>query len=99
MLRNKYLKQIEGEDTTFHSVILAGVHDIKNIKMKIRNKKESEYNSPWNIAIDFDIDMSFSANEISTMLTDYEKDYHTGMDIGFIAENLRLYTSGYPYLV
>ena len=99
MLRNKYLKQIEGEDTTFHSVILAGVHDIKNIKMKIRNKKEFEYNSPWNIAIDFDIDMSFSANEISTMLADYEKDYHTGMDIDFIAENLRLYTSGYPYLV
>ena len=29
MLRNKYLLRNEGEDYTFHIVILAGVHDVK----------------------------------------------------------------------
>jgi hypothetical protein len=58
---------------------------------------QSKYNSPWNIAADFDIDMSFSAKEIETMLVDYENDYHTGMDISTIAQEIRFYTSGYPY--
>lgn len=35
---------------TFHSVILAGVYDIKNLKLKIRPEEEHKYNSPWNIA-------------------------------------------------
>ena len=33
----------------FHSVILAGVYDIKNLKLKIRPDEEHQYNSPWNI--------------------------------------------------
>jgi len=99
MLRNKYLKRNEGEDTTFHSVILVGVHDVKNIKMKIRNSDESQYNSPWNVAIDFKVDMSFLVDEIAGMLADYEKDHNTGMDIRHMAEKLREYTSGYPFLV
>ena len=49
----------------FHSVILAGVYDIKNLKLKIRPNSEHQYNSPWNIAADFDIDMSFSAGQIA----------------------------------
>jgi hypothetical protein len=56
-------------------------------------------NSPWNIAVDFDIDMSFSAPEIETMLVEYEKDHLTGMNICEIAKEIRFYTSGYPYLV
>jgi hypothetical protein len=56
-------------------------------------------NSPWNIAVDFDIDMSFSAKEIETMLAAYENDHHTGMNISEIAQEIRFYTSGYPYLV
>lgn len=36
MLRSKYLLRNEGRDYTFHSVILAGVHDIKTLKLKIR---------------------------------------------------------------
>jgi hypothetical protein len=60
---------------------------------------ESSMNSPWNIAIDFDIDMSFSAKEIETMLIEYENDYHTGMNISEIAQEIRFYTNGYPYLV
>jgi hypothetical protein len=33
------------------------------------------------------------------MLIEYENDYHTGMDISGIAQEIRFYTSGYPYLV
>lgn len=99
MLRSKYLLAIKNRDFTFHSVVLAGVHDIKNIKMKIRDKNEIEYNSPWNIAIDFNLDMSFSAKEISTMLVDYENDHKIGMNIELISERLYEFTSGYPYLV
>jgi hypothetical protein len=36
MLRKKYLLRNEGEDTTFQSVILAGVHDVKTLKLKLR---------------------------------------------------------------
>lgn len=83
----------------FHSVILAGVYDIKNLKLKIRHDAEHQYNSPWNIAASFDIDMSFSVNQITAMLEEYETDHHTEMDIVSIAEEIYRYTSGYPYLV
>ena len=53
MLRNKYLLRNEGEDHAFQSVILAGVHDVKNLKLEIRADAERKYNSPWNIAVGF----------------------------------------------
>ena len=84
---------------TFQSVILAGVYDVKNIKRKLRPEDAHKVNSPWNIAADFNIDMSFSEAEIAGMLQDYEADYHTGMDINAIAKLLYDYTSGYPFLV
>ena len=59
LLRGYYLNR-ENRDT-FYSVILAGVYDIKNLKLKIRHDGEYKYNSPWNIAARFNIDMSFSA--------------------------------------
>ena len=99
MLRNKYMKRQEGMDDTFKSVILAGVYDIKNLKLKLRPEEEKKYNSPWNIAADFNVDMSFSPKEIATMLEDYEANHHTGMDIGEISNALHFYTNGYPYLV
>ena len=99
MLRDKYLKRNEGRDYTFHSVILAGVHDVKNMKLKLTPNAERQYNSPWNIAVDFDIDMSFDVEEIKTMLIDYEEYNKTGMDIDKIAKKLREFTSGYPFLV
>ena len=75
MLRDKFLFRNAGKDFTFQSVILAGVYDIRNLKQKmILTGKytpatgESLMNSPWNIAADFNIDMSFSAKEIETML-------------------------------
>ena len=99
MLRDKYLQSAKGRDNTFKSVILAGVYDIKNLKLKIRSDEEKKYNSPWNVAVDFKVDMSFSPQEIAAMLEDYEKDYHTGMDIKSVSDELYFLTDGYPYLV
>lgn len=99
MLRNKYSRQNEGKDYTFHCVILAGVHDIKTLKLKIRSDEEKKYNSPWNIAIDFNVDLSFAPTEIETMLKEYSDDKQIRPDIPSIAEKLHYYTSGYPYLV
>ncbi len=99
MLRNKYLTRDEGEET-FQSVILAGVHDIKTLKAKIRPDAGSgRYNSPWNIAIDFKVDLSFAPDEIGTMLHDYSLDKQISLDISAIAARLYYYTAGYPYLV
>lgn len=99
MLRNKYLRRQEGLDKTFKSVILAGIYDVKNLKLKIRPDAEKKYNSPWNVAADFGVDMSFSATEIASMLKDYESEHHTGMNIDEISGVLYFYTSGYPVLV
>jgi len=99
MLRNKYLHRNEGQDYTFHSVILAGVHDIKTLKSKIRPDDKRKYNSPWNIAVDFEVDLSFSPREIESMLRDYSRDKGSQTDIPDIAEKLHYYTSGYPWLV
>ena len=83
----------------FHSVILAGVYDIKNLKLKLRSDEEHQYNSPWNIAARFRIEMSFSAEQIADMLGEYEQDRRTGMEVDAVAEEIYRYTSGYPYLV
>ncbi|MCP4138380.1 MAG: AAA family ATPase, partial [bacterium] len=99
MLRDKYLLRNEGEDETFHSVILAGVHDVKNMKVKVRPDEEQKINSPWNIAVDFTINLAFSAKEIETMLVDYSTEKKIGMDIPAVAERLYYFTSGYPFLV
>lgn len=106
MLREKYLSRKAGEDFTFVSVILAGVYDVKNIKLRMQEKGyavlqegETKYNSPWNIASAFEIDMAFSTAEIATMLREYEADNHTDMNIEETAAEIRNYTNGYPFLV
>ena len=96
-LRRYYLDR--ESSPTFHSVILAGVYDIKNLKLKIRPDDEHQYNSPWNIAARFNIELSFSAEQIAQMLQEYEDDQNTGMDVDEIARYMYEYTSGYPYLV
>lgn len=97
LLRGYYLNR--EKRPIFHSVILAGVYDIKNMKLKIRLDAEQQYNSPWNIAANFDINMNFSVDQIAFMLSEYEEDHHTGMDVAALANELYAYTSGYPYLV
>ncbi len=106
MIRDKYLARAMGRDHSFRSVILTGVTDIKNIKLLLiqrgthnPNKCERIQNSPWNIAADFDIDMSFNASEIASMLDMYERDHCIGMDITTVSSAIYQYTNGYPYLV
>ena len=97
MLRNKYLES----DTfkTFHAVVLAGLHDVKSLKLKLRPNEEQKYNSPWNIAADFKVDMNLQPSEIKPMLDAYVSDTGVKMDTAAMAEDLFYYTSGYPFLV
>ncbi|MCK8816287.1 AAA-like domain-containing protein [Natroniella sulfidigena] len=99
MLRSKYLLAQREEDKTFHSVILVGVHDVKNLKLKLRPNDERKYNSPWNIAVDFDVDLSFNPNEIATMLKEYKEEREVEVDVMEVAKKIHYYTSGHPYLV
>lgn len=96
-LRGYYMKR--RTTATFQSVILAGVYDVRNLKNKFVSEEQHKVNSPWNIAADFLVDMSFSKDDIKGMLHEYEADNHTGMDIEFMANLLVQYTSGYPFLV
>ncbi|MCI9540701.1 MAG: AAA family ATPase [Lachnospiraceae bacterium] len=97
ILRDYYLDKEEAN--IFQSVILAGVYDIKNLRLKIRPEEEHKYNSPWNIAADFPIEMSFSILDITQMLQEYEKDHQTGMNTKDLATQIYNYTAGYPYMV
>ncbi len=97
LLRRMYLDR--DVKPTFQSVILAGVYDIKNLKLKIRTKEEHQYNSPWNIAVPFDVDMSLSAKGISDMLAEYKADHNLTFDEVFVGQMIRDYTAGYPFLV
>ncbi len=99
MLRTKYLDQDAGVDATFHSVVLSGVYDVKSLKLKIRDGGETKINSPWNIAADFNVDMSFGPAEIETMLAAYAEAMDVAMDRAALAERIHYYTSGYPFLV
>ena len=97
LLREMYLKR--DSRPTFQSVILAGVYDIKNLKLKLRPEDQHQYNSPWNIAMPFDTDMSLPADGIAGMLNDYKADHHLSFDEQPVAQLIYDYTSGYPFLV
>lgn len=97
LLRSMYLNRDIAP--TFQSVILAGVHDIKNLKLRIRTEGSHIPNSPWNIASPFDVDMSLQEEGIRLMLDEYEADHHTGMNTAITAKRIRSYTHGYPFLV
>ncbi|HMQ47655.1 MAG TPA: AAA family ATPase [Saprospiraceae bacterium] len=99
LLRTKYLAAQDELDFTFHSVVLAGLYDVKTLKLKLRPGEEAKYNSPWNIAADFDVDMSLHPHEIVPMLEDYCQEQGVEMDIPDMAERLYYHTSGYPFLV
>lgn len=96
-LRDYYLNRSVAP--TFQSVILAEVYDIKNLKLKIRPDEEHRYNSPWNIASAFDVDMSFSAKEIAAMLAEYTAEHQCELDRAAAASAIYGFTDDYPYLV
>lgn len=97
LLRDKYLNRMD--IPTFQSVILAGVYDIKNLKLKVRPDSDHQYNSPWNIAVPFDEDMSLHKDGIEQMLNEYEADHKIGMDTSKMAQLIWDYSSGYPFFV
>ena len=99
-LRLQYLSREENPAyPAFRSVILAGVTDVRHLKAKIRPTDQSKVNSPWNIAAEFLVDMSFSQSDVEGMLAGYEADHATGMDVGAVAAELVAWTGGYPFLV
>lgn len=97
LLREMYLNK--DAIPTFQSVILAGVYDIKNLKLKMRPEEQHQYNSPWNIAVPFNVDLSLSAEGIAGMLAEYKADHSLSFDEKAVAQEIRDYTAGYPYLV
>lgn len=96
-LRAGYMRREKG--SAFQSVILAGVRDIRNLAEEIRPYAEYRCSSPWNIAAEFRIDMSFSEEQITDMLKEYEVDHRTGMDVMVAAKEIHQYTLGHPYFV
>jgi len=99
MLRTKFLARFSRQHATFHSIVLAGVHDIKSLKYKINPNDSSQYNSPWNIATDFEVRMEFNPAEIRPMLQEYALAENVKMDSSVIADKLYYFTAGYPFLV
>lgn len=99
MLRSLYLSRTKGANNTFKSVILARVHDVKNLKLKFRDDTDTRYNSPWNIAVNFNIDMSFNEYEIGTMLSEYANENKLEFNIESLSREIYKFTSGYPFLV
>lgn len=86
MLRNKYLERHIFK--TFHSIVLAGLHDVKSLKLKLRTDDEQKYNSPWNIASEFTVDMNLFPEEIKPMLDEYARDKKIELDTSAIANRL-----------
>ena len=99
MLRYKYLNRYTIADATFHSVVLAGLYDVKSLRLKLGLNQEAKYNSPWNIAADFNVVMELQPNEIVPMLEDYAQEQNVTLDFQAVADALFYYTSGYPFLV
>jgi DNA-binding FrmR family transcriptional regulator len=70
-LRADYLEQEKDpDDKTFQSVILAGVTDIRHLRSKIRDEDQHKVNSPWNIAVEYTLDMDLGADGIQKMLAE-----------------------------
>lgn len=99
VLRSLYLSREQELSTTFKSVILAGVYDIKNLKLKVKDDSEIRYNSPWNIAVNFNVDMSFSQTDIGTMLKQYVDENNLSLEVEVLSKEIYKFTSGYPFLV
>jgi len=99
ILRNRYLnRNFDLDFPAFHSVILSGVYDVKKIKFKIDPGATLKYNSPWNIAVDFNIDLSLNEKEIQSMLDSYKDEKKLSFNSEHISEKLHYYTSGHPFL-
>ena len=97
LLRENFLNR--DNRPAYQSVVLAGVYDVKNLKLKLRPDCQHQYNSPWNIAVPFDTDMCLPAQGIADMLSEYMSDHKLQFDNISVARMIFDYTSGYPFLV
>lgn len=98
-LRAGYIARDAEAAPAFHSVILAGMTNICLLSTLLRPSLQDLNCIPWNIATDFNVDMSFSAEEIAGMLAEYASDHHSGMDIPAVAQEIHAQTNGHPYLM
>ena len=96
-LRSYYLNR--DEQHIFKSVILASVYDIRHLKLKIRSEETHRENSPWNIAVNFELPMELPEKGIESMLIEYQKDNNISFNAKQIAGLIFDYTAGYPVLV
>lgn len=69
------------------------------MKLKFRKNEEVKLNSPWNIAVNFNVDMSFNPKEIESMLIEYSNLNKLIMSTEELAKKIYYYTNGYPFLV
>ena len=100
ILRDRYLMRNKNLNfPTFHSVVLSGVYDVKKLKYRIEPSATLKYNSPWNIAVDFEIDLNLNTKEIISMLDVYSAEKNILMNKNEIADKIWYYTSGYPFLI
>ncbi len=99
MLRDRYLQSKIKRFYIFHSVILLGVHDVKSLKLRLRQDEERKLNSPWNISESLNVDFAFTVKEIEPMIADYSREHEFSLDNSSISEKLFYYTSGNPFLV
>lgn len=84
---------------TFHSVILCGVTNLTVSTSDFELQPHTKNYGPWNIAMEFPVEMKFNEEDIQSLLVQYENDYHTQMDIQAMAKRLFTSTGGYPFLV
>lgn len=98
-LREGYIQRDAAGIPAFKSVIMAGVTDVKHLRSKIRDDEQHKVNSPWNIAADFNVNMSLTKDGIRKMLDEYAHDHGFSMDANEISQELVDYTNGYPFLV
>jgi hypothetical protein len=83
---------------TFHAVALAGVHDIKNLKARVRDESRTLGSaSPFNIAIDYELP-PFSLENIRQYYAQHTAETGQAFDEAVIAR-VHHVTNGHPWLV
>jgi hypothetical protein len=69
---------------------------VKTLKSRLRPHEDQQFNSPWNIASEYPVDLSLSAEEIIPMLEEYQKDTSIHMDAHLVAHKLMWLTLVIP---
>ncbi|MGH7595607.1 MAG: AAA-like domain-containing protein [bacterium] len=97
-LRNMYLQRSRNRKPAPHAVVLAGVHDIKNLKARYRDETQTIGSaSPFNIAIDYEL-AAFSRKNIRQYY--WQHTAATGQEFDDkVISRMHEVTNGHPWLV